>query len=108
MIRIGSVIGMPAANAAEYELLHSAVWPGVLEQLARSNVRNFSIYRHDEVLFSYMEYVGDDLETDMAAIAANPATQEWWSICGPLQRPVADREPGEWWKKVPEIFHFDG
>lgn len=108
MIRIGSVIGMPADNAAEYELLHSAVWPGVLERLAKSNVRNFSIYRHDEVLFSYMEYVDDDLEADMAAIAADPVTQEWWSVCGPLQRPLADRAPGAWWKTVPEIFHFDG
>src|SRR4030095_5759792 len=79
MKRLASVIGMPAENREEYERLHAAVWPAVLERLTRSNIRNYSIYRHGEVLFAYMEYVGDDFEADMAAIAADPATQEWWS-----------------------------
>ena len=83
MKRLASVIGMPAENSEEYERLHAAVWPAVLERLTLSNIRNYSIYRHGEVLFAYMEYVGDDFEADMAAIAADPATQEWWSVCAP-------------------------
>jgi L-rhamnose mutarotase len=77
MKRVGSVIGLPAANAAEYERLHREVWPGVQEQISRSNIRNYSIFRFGEVLFSYFEYVGDDFEADMAAMAADPVTQEW-------------------------------
>ncbi|MRX44742.1 L-rhamnose mutarotase [Agromyces sp. Q22] len=107
MRRLASVIGLPAANRAEYERLHAAVWPKVLERLALSNIRNYSIFRHGEVLFAYMEYVGDDLEADMAAIAADPTTQEWWSVCEPLQRPFAERAEGEWWMEIPEIFHLD-
>jgi L-rhamnose mutarotase len=107
MKRIASVIGMPAANREEYERLHAAVWPAVLERLTRSNIRNYSIFRHGEVLFAYMEYVGDDFDADMAAIAADPATQEWWSVCEPLQRPFPERAAGEWWMEIPEIFHLD-
>ncbi|GGI44024.1 L-rhamnose mutarotase [Agromyces flavus] len=107
MKRLASVIGLPDANREEYERLHAAVWPAVLERLRLSNIRNYSIYRHGEVLFAYMEYVGDDLEADMAAIAADPATQGWWSVCEPLQAPFPERGPGEWWMEIPEIFHLD-
>jgi L-rhamnose mutarotase len=107
VIRLASVIGLPAENAAEYERLHADVWPAVLERLRNSNMTNYSIYRHGELLFSYLEYTGDDLDADNAAIAADAATQEWWAVCEPLQRPLADRAPGEWWKALPEVFHLD-
>jgi L-rhamnose mutarotase len=107
MIRIASVIGLPPENVEEYERLHADVWPGVLDRLRRSNVTNYSIYRHGDLLFSYMEYVGDDLDADMAAIAADPTTQDWWRVCEPLQRPLEDRAEGEWWKELPEVFHLD-
>lgn len=107
MKRIASVIGLPAESIEEYERLHAAVWPGVLARLTASNVTNYSIYRHGELLISYMEYVGGDLEADMAAIAADPTTQEWWALCEPLQRPLPDRAEGDWWKVLPEVFHLD-
>lgn len=104
--RVASVIGLPDENAQEYERLHAAVWPAVLERLRLSNVVNYSIYRYGELLFSYFEYLGGDYEADMAAIAADPATREWWAVCEPLQRPVPDRAEGEWWKEIPEVFHL--
>ena len=48
-----------------------------------------------------------DYEGDMAKMAADPKTQEWWDVCGPLQRPVNDRADGEWWASIPEVFHVD-
>ena len=107
MRRIASVIGLPPENAARYEELHAAVWPAVLERISASRIVNYSIYRHGDLLFSYMEYDGDDYDADMAAMAADPVTQEWWEVCMPLQRPVPDRAEGEWWKTIPEIFHLD-
>lgn len=107
MKRIASVIGLPPENIEVYERLHAAVLPGVLERLTASNVTNYSIYRHRDLLFSYMEYTGDDLEADLAAIAADPTTQEWWAVCEPLQRPLVDRAEGDWWKELPEVFHLD-
>jgi L-rhamnose mutarotase len=107
MKRIASVIGISPADVAEYETLHADVWPAVLERLTASNVANYSIYRYGDLLFSYMEYIGDDFDGDMAAMAADPTTQKWWDVCKPLQNPLPDRADGEWWKNIPELFHLD-
>ncbi len=105
MRRVAQVIGLPQENREEYERYHAAVWPTVLDRLARSHVTNYSIYRHGELLFSYFEYVGEDFDADMAAIAADPETQRWWAVQMPLQRPLDDRAEGEWWTTLPEVFH---
>lgn len=107
MRRFAAVIGMKPEHRAEYEKLHSDVWPAVLAQIKTSNIRNYSIYRYGEFLFSYFEYVGQDFEADMAAMAADPTTQKWWGVCKPLQTPVSDRAQGEWWADIQEIFHTD-
>ncbi len=105
--RYASVLGIPKENRERYEELHAAVWPEVLEQIKKSNIRNYSIYRYGELLFSYFEDVGDDFDGDMAKMAEDPATQKWWDINKPLQRPLPDRAEGEWWASIPEIFHTD-
>ena len=107
MKRIASVIGIKTENIDRYEELHRAVWPSILERLTASNVHNYSIYRFENTLFSYMEYLGDNLEADMAAIAADPNTEEWWKLCIPLQEAMPNRKDGEWWMEIPELFHLD-
>ena len=107
MQRYGAVIGIPTESRAEYERLHADVWPEVLAMIADVNIQNYSIYRYGELMFSYFEYVGTDFDADMARMAADPKTKEWWAICMPLQRPVSDRADGEWWASIPEIFHVD-
>ena len=107
MKRIASVIGIPPESVDRYEELHATVWPAVLERISASNIVNYSIYRYGELLFSYMEYDGDNFQADMDAMAADPVTQEWWDVCKPLQRPLDDRADGEWWKELAEIFHVD-
>ena len=107
MKRIASVIGLPPESVERYEELHATVWPTVLARISASHIVNYSIYRYRELLFSYFEYDGTDYDADMAAMSADPATQEWWAVCMPLQRPVENRAEGEWWKELPEIFHTD-
>ena len=81
-VRYGGVIYINAEKLEEYKKLHSAVWPGVLDRLTKSNIRNFTIYYCKQlgVLFSHMEYIGDDIEKDKAAIAEDPTTKEWWKV----------------------------
>jgi L-rhamnose mutarotase len=107
MTRYASVIGMKPENRAEYERLHADVWPDVLAKIYECNIRNYSIYRYGELLFSYFEYIGNDFDGDMAKMAADPTTQKWWGVCKPLQSPVPDRADGEWWAAMPEVFHVD-
>lgn len=112
MQRHASIVELPAANIAEYRRLHANTWPDVLAMIRRANIRNYSIYlrklpdgRH--YLFSYFEYVGTDFDGDMARLAADPRTQEWWKVCKPLQTPLPDRADGEWWASAEEVFHCD-
>jgi L-rhamnose mutarotase len=106
--RLGLVIKLAPNAEEEYRRLHSAVWPGVLDRLEASGVRNYSIFLRDGFLFAYFEYVGDDYERDMAVIAADPETQRWWKLTDPLQQPVSTSAEGEWWAPMDEVFHMDG
>lgn len=107
MRRFGQIIGLKPEQIEAYERLHAAVWPDVLATIAACNIRNYSIFRHDDLLFAYFEYHGDDYEADMAKMAADPGTQGWWSWTAPMQVPVETREPGEWWTTMKEVFHTD-
>lgn len=64
----------------EYKILHAAAWPEVLERIRKSNIRNYSIFFRDGLLFSYLEYTGINYEADMKAIADDPITQKWWAL----------------------------
>ena len=107
MRRVGQVIRVRPEAIEAYERLHAEPWEGVLATLRDANVRNYSIYRHGEVLFAYFEYAGDDFAADMARIAADPVTQAWWKLTDAMQDPLPDREPGTWWKTLREVFHTD-
>ena len=112
MKRYGSVIGLRPEKLDEYVRLHAAVWPGVLRTIRECNIRNYSIYLRRlpdgcHYLFSYFEYLGNDFAADMAKMAADPATQQWWDVCKPYQAPLADRAAGEWWAPMDEVFHQD-
>ncbi|KFL25850.1 hypothetical protein JP74_16995 [Devosia sp. 17-2-E-8] len=109
MTRYASVIGIRPEAIAEYKRLHADVWPDVLKQIKASNISNYSIFlkEPENLLFSYFEYHGSDYEADMAAMAADPRTQEWWAVCKPLQSPLMTRKDGEWWADMPEVFHMD-
>jgi L-rhamnose mutarotase len=105
--RYGSVIRLRPEREAEYVRLHAEVWPSVLEQIHRSNLRNYSIFLRDGHLFAYYEYVGEDHEADLAAMAADPGTRRWWELTAPCQQPVATAAEGTWWAPMTEVFHTD-
>lgn len=107
MRRFGSVIGIKPGRAEEYKRYHAAVWPEVLEKILECNIRNYSIYLKDDMLFSYFEYHGDDIHSDLLKMASHPRTQEWWSVMQPMQQPLSTRNEGEWWADMEEVFHLD-
>lgn len=107
MKRFGSVIGVRAEKLEEYKRLHAAAWPGVLKMIYDCNLRNYSIYYKDGLLFSYYEYVGEDYAADMAKMAADEETKRWWALTDPCQCPLDTRAEGEWWAGMEEVFHCD-
>ena len=109
MQRKGFVLGLKPDKVEEYRRLHAAVWPEILAKISDCNIRNYTIYlkEPENLLFSYFEYHGQDFDADMARMAADPRTQDWWAVCMPCQEPLATRKEGEWWAEMEDVFHHD-
>jgi L-rhamnose mutarotase len=109
MERMAQVIRLRPEVIEEYKRIHAAVWPEVLALISRCNIRNYSIFlkEPENVLFAYWEYHGTDFAADMEIMKADAKMQEWWRITDPMQTPFAHRAPGEWWARIPSVFHHD-
>lgn len=107
MRRIGEMIKVKPEGIEAYEKYHANPLPGVNEMISACNIRNYSIFRRGEYMFAYYEYVGDDFEADMAKMAADPTTQQWWDLVKPLMSPLPDRNEGEFWSGMDSIYHLD-
>jgi L-rhamnose mutarotase len=105
MKRVGSLIKLKPEYEERYIILHKHVFPEVLDRIRKSNIRNYSIFLKDGILFSYFEYIGNDYTFDMNEIADAP-TKEWWKLTDPMQEPLQNRK-GEWWTQIKLIQHFD-
>jgi len=74
----------------EYRSLHQTVWPGVVDQVARSNNRDLCIFLAgiDGLLveFLYREYVGDQPEKDEAMSQSDAINHRWWKLTDACQQ----------------------
>ncbi len=107
MKRIAQVIRIKPEKKALYLHLHQNIWKSVAQKIHACNIRNYSIFIHEETLFSYFEYVGEDFKADMARMAEHEETRLWWSLTDPCQERVPQALPGEWWHSIEEVFHLD-
>lgn len=97
--RVGSLIKVRPEFEERYIILHKHTFPGVLESIKRCNIRNYSIFLLDGILFSNYEYVGNNFDADMKAIG-DETTKEWWKLTDPMQEPLPTRKEGEWWAEM--------
>ena len=111
MKRIGQIIRLKPAAYEEYKKSHAAVWQGVLDKIHEANIRNYSIYHWNGLLFAYYEYIGSNYDADMNIISSDPTTHEWWAIHDAMQEPVqgssTGSKDGNWWTDMEEVFHAD-
>ncbi|MGR3837973.1 MAG: L-rhamnose mutarotase [Cognatishimia sp.] len=109
MQRMGMMIGIKPEKINEYKALHANAWPEVLSQIRDSNIRNYTIFLREpeNVLFGYWEYHGEDFDADMAEMAKDPKTREWWAFTDPCQTPFDTRSEGEQWSMMEEVFHTE-
>ncbi|MCO6046211.1 L-rhamnose mutarotase [Aeoliella sp. ICT_H6.2] len=84
----------------EYRTLHQTVWPGVIDQVVRGNIRNLNVFlvEIDDRLveFLYLEYMGNDQQADDAASKQDPISQRWWKLTDDCQKPFSDVTEGTW------------
>ncbi len=107
MRRIAQVIQLNPEDEAAYIRYHAQVWPAVLATITDCNIRNYSIFLRNGLLFAYFEYHGTNYAEDMLRMAACPETQRWWIITDPMQSAMADAEPDEKWSEMREVFHLE-
>lgn len=105
--RFGMIARLSPEGREEYLRLHSDVWPQVEATITATGIRNFTIFSLGDVIVGYFEYIGDDYEADQARMAADPATQEWWSRTGPCQLPFREGSGVENWEILDEVWHLD-
>lgn len=104
MKRFGQVIKVDEKNKDLYIKYHQNVPQAVQDLIHECNMRNYSIFIKDDLLFAYFEYVGDDFEGDMAKMAANEENKKWWELVRPFQIPIETAKPGEFWADMDEIY----
>ncbi len=108
-LRLAAATGIRPEALDRYCALHANPWPEVQAALKASGLSNYSIFllRQRNLVFSYSEYTGHDRARDREKMAANPAMQEWWSVCRPCQEPLVPVEGERRWADLEPIFRLD-
>ena len=83
-------------------------WKGVLSMIRACNMQNYSIFIEDDVVFGYFEYTGTDYDADMAKMAADPVTQEWWKCTRPCFTKYSEEKNEAFYTDMKQIFSFEG
>lgn len=109
--RIAWVTGLKPEKAPYYEELHANPWPAVCATMKECNLENISVHKAEIAgnlfLFLYLEYTGEDLDADMARMAACPETQRWWKETDPCQLPLPQAAAeGKIWSETKEVFYL--
>ena len=102
MKRYGMVLGVRPEKLEEYKRLHAAVWPEIIRLLEQANVRNYSIFQKDELLFSYFSTGSDRrrLLQDERRADRQAMVRRLLALPGPACHAQARR----WWAAMDEVF----
>ena len=106
--RVGMVVKVKKDRIEEYKKLHADNKAGVRHLLTKYNLRNFSIFMiqladGEWYEFGYYEYWGDNLESDMAKLDAEPENKKWLEMCDPMQEGILPNQGG--WKEMERIYY---
>lgn len=102
----GQVGRLKPEKIEEYCRLHANPWPEVLQTIRDCHLQNYSIFRHEDMVFAYFEYVGEDYESDMAKMAEDPITQQWWQHTKPCFVQYAIDPASEFYHDMQSIFYY--
>ena len=107
MQRIGRVARLRQGTEEEYEQLHAAVWPDVLEAIRAAGIANYTIFRYGCWLFSYCE-LPDDVELDRLNREWNrrPECRRWEERMQQLQEPLPESGGDVWWVPLKTVWRL--
>ncbi len=90
MKRFATLTKLKPGAKAEYIKIHGEIWEDIVKINDACNMHNFTIFCHDDYLFSYFEYTGDNYEADAAKKIASPIIAKWKEFTGQYTEPVFD------------------
>jgi predicted TIM-barrel fold metal-dependent hydrolase/L-rhamnose mutarotase len=102
-----SVIRLRPEKAEYYKKLHANPFPGVNKKIRECGITKYQIFNRDDLLFSIMEYCGDDFKYDMAKMAQDPETQRWWQETDPCQMRIDGAFKHEWWADMKLVYDLN-
>jgi L-rhamnose mutarotase len=104
MARVAFRLRVRADRIAEYEEAHRRVWPELLQLLKDVGIAQYSIFLSGVDLFFYMQV--DDFERAWSEIDSSPVNQRWQQQMAPLFEPMSQREPGQRFPMMREVFYL--
>jgi L-rhamnose mutarotase len=85
-----------------YVHAHRHVWPEMLDALRSAGIRNYTIFRHGNQMFGYLE--SDDLEAAAQYLAEQEVSGRWQDAMAEL---LEQRVPDSGPRPLEEVFRLD-
>ena len=95
----------------EYRRRHERVWPEMLQALADTGWRNYSLFLHDDgLLVGYVE--ADNLQASLAAMARTDVNRRWQADMAPFFVGLEGGGGSAVWRSgrlvlLEEVFHLE-
>ena len=102
-----SVIKLRPEKAAYYKKLHADPFSAVNKKIRECGITKYQIFNRDDLLFSIMEYCGDDFAYDMEKMAQDAETQRWWKETDPCQSRIEGAGKNEWWADMKLVYDLN-
>lgn len=107
MKRYGMVIKVRPGCIEDYKRYHENVSSEVVDALHESKITNNTVFYTGDLIFMYLEYIGDNFEEDWKKYASNPKVKEWSKLMSTLLAPYEIPAPKNWWTFMEEVYHQD-
>ena len=90
---------------AEYEQMHTKVWPEIIASIKQSGIQEMQIYRVRNRLFMVIEVNEEfNIAEKAAADRDNEIVMRWESLMWKYQQALPLSAPGEKWQLMKKIF----
>lgn len=105
MPRYAFKLRIKADAIEEYDREHQRVWPELLAKLKAVGISDYSIFRRGQDLVLCLKVA--DFEKAWDQLDRDPVNIKWQEFMGRLFEPVPDKQPGERFAMLQEVFHLE-
>ena len=106
MERVCFQLQVKATRVSEYRARHADVWPEMLQALAATGWRNYSLFlRPDGLLIGYFET--PSLDDALAGMQAAPVNARWQAEMSEYFEDLGSASPDTGFLRLDEVFHLE-